>query len=63
MAALLSRARKAKSQPLYSADGRSLLAETFDEIESRWGSVENYLARVLEVGPAELAMLRARYLE
>jgi len=63
VAALLSQARKAKPQPLYSADGRSLLAETFDEIETRWGSVENYLEQVLDVGPAELAILREQYLE
>jgi protein-tyrosine phosphatase len=40
-----------------------LIDETFDEIGHRWGSVEVYLAQELGVGPADIARLRALYLE
>ena len=35
----------------------------FDQIDGKWGSVEGYLAQTLGIGPAELAKLRALYLE
>ncbi|TGD74272.1 tyrosine-protein phosphatase [Mangrovimicrobium sediminis] len=38
------------------------LAAALASIESNYGSVENYLAEGLGVGPAEVAELRARYL-
>ena len=62
-AELFARNRLLKPPPLYSVDGRSFLADLFDRIDARWGSVENYLRQVLDVGPGELGQLRAHYLE
>jgi len=39
------------------------LGRGLDVIDNKFGSVENYLAQALHVGPAELAELRRRYLE
>jgi protein-tyrosine phosphatase len=50
-------------KPLYDASGASLLDQTFDEIDKRWGSVDAYLDQELGVGPNEIARLRAMYLE
>jgi protein-tyrosine phosphatase len=63
LAVFFSTARQAVPSPLYSANGRPLLADVFDEIDTRWGSIENYLDQVLGVDSAELTMLRASYLE
>lgn len=60
---VFAKGRLMKPTPLYSADGRPLLAELFAKIDTRWGSVENYLRDELGVGPAELARLRSDYLE
>lgn len=62
-ALLFAKYRLLKPAPLYSADGRSLLAALFDAVDARWGSVDNYITRELGVGPEELALLRANYLE
>jgi protein-tyrosine phosphatase len=62
-AALFAKARFMPPPALYSPDGRSWLAILFDKIDGRWGSVENYLQQSLGIGPAELAQLRAEYLE
>lgn len=51
------------AKPLYDAKGVAYLQETFDEIDSRWGSVDAYLDKELGIGPRELARLRALYLE
>lgn len=42
---------------------RDYLDTALREIEENYGSVEEYLARALAVGPAEVAELRRRYLE
>jgi protein-tyrosine phosphatase len=62
-AALFAKARDLKPPPLYGKDGHSFLAELLDQIDSRYGSVEKYLALQLGVGPRELLELRATYLE
>lgn len=66
MAAYFAKASTAevpKARPLYDARGVAFLAATFDEIDTRWGSVEHYLDDVLGIGAVELAELRADYLE
>ncbi len=52
-----------KPRPLYDSHGAPLLQHALDEIDSRWGSVDNYLDQVLGVGPDKIARLRALYLE
>lgn len=52
-----------KPTRLLDANERPLLQSSFTEIESRWGSVENYLAKEIGVEPADLARLRDEYLE
>lgn len=56
-------ARLAKPGPPPGSTDRPFLADTFDEIDSRWGSVENYLEQVLGIDSAHLATLRVNYLE
>jgi protein-tyrosine phosphatase len=51
------------ARPLYDTSGAPLLKQTFDEIDTRWGSVETYLDQVLGVSAADIARLRAMYLE
>ncbi|WP_375195362.1 tyrosine-protein phosphatase [Sphingobium sp.] len=53
----------AKPQPLKDPDGRAFLASAFEEIDSRWGSVENYLQQELGVSAADIATMRQAYLE
>ena len=50
-------------RPLYDAMGHAYLQHSFDEIEAKWGSVDNYLDKVLGVDAARIAKLRALYLE
>lgn len=50
-------------KPLYDSQQKSLLAYAFDEIDAKWGSVDAYLDKELGVGPAQIAQLRAEYLE
>lgn len=50
-------------QPLYDGNQKSLVLFALEEIESKWGSVDGYLKTELGVGPAEIAKLRAKYLE
>jgi protein-tyrosine phosphatase len=50
-------------QPLFDAQQRPLLETALKEIEGRWGSVEAYLDKELGVRPAEIAKLRAEYLQ
>jgi protein-tyrosine phosphatase len=52
-----------KAQPLVEADGTPFLAFAFREIDEKWGSVDAYLQAELGVGPAQIAALRAAYLE
>jgi len=52
-----------KARALYDEKGVPYLQAAFDEIEARWGSVENYLDEVLGVDKRQIAQLRAIYLE
>jgi protein-tyrosine phosphatase len=52
-----------KARPLYTAAGKPYLQETFEEIDTRWGSVDVYLDQVLGIDKAKIARLRALYLE
>ncbi len=52
-----------KPQPLYDSQHAPLLQFALAEVEARWGSVDAYLEKELGVGPADLAKLRAKYLE
>ncbi len=52
-----------KPRPLYDDQHVAYLQQTFDEIDSRWGSVDAYLDKQLGVGPRDIARLRALYLE
>ncbi len=53
----------AAPRPLYDTNHRAFLEVAFDEVETTWGSVDRYLAKEAGVGPAELARLRAIYLQ
>jgi protein-tyrosine phosphatase len=53
----------AKPTPLKDADGRAFLEAAFDEIETRYGSVDAYLEKAAGLTPAARALLRAKYLE
>lgn len=52
-----------KPTPLYDTQGKSLLLGSFAAIEAKYGSVETYLEKEIGVTPADLAALRATYLE
>lgn len=52
-----------KANALTAADGTPFLAYAFQEIDSRWGSVEAYLEKQVGVTPAQIAALRANYLK
>ena len=52
-----------KPRPLYDASGVALLQQTFDEIDTHWGSVDNYLDKELGINALDIARLRAAYLE
>jgi protein-tyrosine phosphatase len=49
-------------QPLHDAQG-PFLRGAFDEIDARWGSVDQYLAKEVGVSATDLAMLRRVYLQ
>lgn len=55
--------RAATPQPLYDATHKPFLNAAFEQIEARWGSVEAYLDREIGVDAADIATLRAKYLE
>ncbi len=67
VAAYYARAQSAgtptKPRPLYDKAGVALLQQTFDEIDTHWGSVDAYLDKELGIGPRDIAGLRAAYLE
>jgi protein-tyrosine phosphatase len=50
-------------QPLRDGQGRSLLDFALAEVETRYGSIEAYLDKELGVDAADIAKLRAMYLE
>jgi protein-tyrosine phosphatase len=52
-----------RARPLIDSRGRPLLQDAFDHIESKYGSVSNYLARELGVGAKDIAKLRRLYLD
>ncbi len=62
-AAMQKDPRMSKAQPLYDANHRALLEYAFDEMQSRWGGVEGYLAKEIGVSSADIAKLRKTYLE
>jgi protein-tyrosine phosphatase len=62
-AQLQSTPAAAKPQPLKTADGTAFLSYAFDEIETKWGSVDAYLEKEAGVSRANIVKLRAAYLE
>jgi protein-tyrosine phosphatase len=50
-------------RPFYSPAGTSRLGDALDAIDARWGSVENYLRVGMGITDAQIATLRATYLE
>lgn len=50
-------------RPLFDSQHKALLEAALAEVETRWGSVDAYLDKELGVGPADVARLRAMYLE
>lgn len=48
-------------QPLVEADGTPYLLAAFDEIETKWGSVDAYLQKEVGVTPADISRLRKIY--
>lgn len=53
----------AQPRPLFDTNHRAFLEVALDEVDAKWGSVDNYLAKEVGVGPTELARLRAIYLQ
>ncbi|CAM8672795.1 tyrosine-protein phosphatase [Sphingobium sp.] len=53
----------AKAQPLKDADGKAFLASAFEEIDARWGSVDNYLKQEIGVTAVDIAALKRAYLQ
>ena len=62
-ASLQKDGRLSTPQPLYDANHRALLEYAFDDMQSRWGGVEGYLAKEAGVSAADIAKLRKIYLE
>ena len=52
-----------KAEPLYTRSGASHLARFFEVIDRDYGGVDGYLVRELGITPADVARLRALYLE
>lgn len=50
-------------RPLVDSRQRALIEFALAEVETRWGSVDAYLDKELGVSPADVAKLRAMYLE
>lgn len=63
MARVLTQPGSEKPRPLMTANGESYLAVTFANLDKTYGGVEGYLQKELNVGPAEIARLKALYLE
>lgn len=53
----------AKAEPLYAANGESLLVQLFAHFDRTYGSTEAYMAKELGIGPVQLTRLRAEYTE
>ena len=58
-----SATERSKASPLITAEGIPYLYYAFEQIESDHGSVLAYLEKELDVGPQDIARLRAHYLE
>lgn len=52
-----------RAEPLVDADGKAFLLAAFEEVDRKWGSPEGYLEQVVGLSPADIAALRAVYLE
>ncbi|MFT4026822.1 MAG: tyrosine-protein phosphatase [Novosphingobium sp.] len=52
-----------QAQPLVDGEGHAFLLGAFEEIDSKWGSPEGYLRQVVGLSSADIASLRAAYLE
>ena len=50
-------------QPLFDSQKEPLLKFALEEIDRKWGSVEAYLDKEAGVDAADIAKLRAEYLE
>jgi len=57
------RAKGGRPEPLYSASGVSHLVQFFEVLDRDYGGPEGYLKSQLGIGPAEIARLRALYLQ
>lgn len=55
--------KASKPKPLFGADRLPYLIFALDEVERRWGSVDQYLQKEAGIGPADLQKLRVDYLE
>ena len=62
-ASMINSPGASKPQPLIDAEQKPFLASAFAEIDEKWGSVENYLDEEIGVNAADIAKLRAKYLE
>jgi len=52
-----------KPRPLVDGEGRPLLQHALEAVEQKYGSIEAYLDKEVGVDAADIAKLRARYLE
>jgi protein-tyrosine phosphatase len=52
-----------KPRPLFDENGKSLLLDAFAVIDAKYGSVDGYLEKELGITAADIAALRANYLE
>jgi protein-tyrosine phosphatase len=62
VAKALSEVRESQPDLLYSEDGRSLLGELLDYVESHWGSVDAYLSEEVGVSAQDIRKLQSVYL-
>ncbi len=62
-ASMMNNPAISKPRPLVDEQQRPFIAGAFAAIEAKWGSVDNYLAKEIGVGPADVVKLRAKYLE
>jgi protein-tyrosine phosphatase len=51
----------AKPTPLFTADGKSFLSFSMDEIDQKWGSIDAYLEVEIGLTKADIARLRSLY--
>lgn len=63
LAKMFAENAKNPAQPLIDADGKPFLLGAFTQIDRQWGSVDGYLQKAIGLSPADIATLRAEYLE